>query len=532
MIITKSVELCWNPTNKQYYVDLGYVFTRFREKFTIKIEDLQPNSSAKITIECDYCKKNIIRKYSRHQELHIQSLSKKDSCQNCGKLKQREEADIKQKLNLLSRSDRYYWNYKENRINELIKYIDTHHSITNMYEKDEPLYLAINKYDKSLFDLITEMGFSWEDLSGVNPYNLYSDFFNVEREIRKFINLHNRFPSKDELTKDLKIHQKSIDYHGGMYEIKRKMNYQTDKDLIDNNGFWNRSLLEFRVAQFLIKNKISFKREKFPFPKNEGYHRSDFYIETINGIAYHVEVWGFSSKNHGKLSRNYSLKKDKKLELYEKYKLNLISISYDDIENKQITFIQDYFVNKFSTIKGIELKKFDDEIYYNPKYMSDEEIANVLLQISNNTKILPTQETVRNQNLNSLLIEIRQRHGSYYNFACKKNLELQTIKHEWNAESIEKAFVEIVDNGFPITLKSLEKFKFNGMTNKVNINDIKLDFYEKYTNENKSISQKDIVFLENVSKNRGANIKNKFTKAQNLLAKEILNRLIPIDNGC
>lgn len=56
MIITKTVNMSWNSYNKKYYIDLGYNFTKMREKFKIKIEDLNKNSHSKVIVACDHCK--------------------------------------------------------------------------------------------------------------------------------------------------------------------------------------------------------------------------------------------------------------------------------------------------------------------------------------------------------------------------------------------------------------------------------------------------------------------------------------------
>lgn len=55
MLLTKEVKLKWNGKIKQHYVDLGYVFTKMKEEFIVKVEDLTDGSNVKIKVLCDYC---------------------------------------------------------------------------------------------------------------------------------------------------------------------------------------------------------------------------------------------------------------------------------------------------------------------------------------------------------------------------------------------------------------------------------------------------------------------------------------------
>ena len=45
----------WNGSNKKYYTDLGYKFTKLGDKFYVKIEDLSKGSTSKIKYACDSC---------------------------------------------------------------------------------------------------------------------------------------------------------------------------------------------------------------------------------------------------------------------------------------------------------------------------------------------------------------------------------------------------------------------------------------------------------------------------------------------
>lgn len=49
------VPTTWNNSMKKYYEDLGYKFTGRGKSFMVKIKDLYPNSSVKVSPICDYC---------------------------------------------------------------------------------------------------------------------------------------------------------------------------------------------------------------------------------------------------------------------------------------------------------------------------------------------------------------------------------------------------------------------------------------------------------------------------------------------
>ena len=54
-LISKTVIMKWNPRNKKYYEELGYVFTTYRDKFEVKVEDLAKGSMYRVQCICDNC---------------------------------------------------------------------------------------------------------------------------------------------------------------------------------------------------------------------------------------------------------------------------------------------------------------------------------------------------------------------------------------------------------------------------------------------------------------------------------------------
>lgn len=49
------IEVCWVPALIKHYVEKGYVYTKTKDKFLVKAEDLPDNSHKSIKVICDFC---------------------------------------------------------------------------------------------------------------------------------------------------------------------------------------------------------------------------------------------------------------------------------------------------------------------------------------------------------------------------------------------------------------------------------------------------------------------------------------------
>lgn len=58
MLITKEVSIKWSGRTKNYYEDLGYVYTGNLTPLTIKTEDLPKQSHVVVDVQCDLCQDN------------------------------------------------------------------------------------------------------------------------------------------------------------------------------------------------------------------------------------------------------------------------------------------------------------------------------------------------------------------------------------------------------------------------------------------------------------------------------------------
>ena len=81
VIDNQMVEMKWHPRNKQYYTDLGYIYTKKGDKFEVKVEHLTKGAKSLVDVRCDYCGKIIKVKYQNYINRYSPTL--KDACTQC-----------------------------------------------------------------------------------------------------------------------------------------------------------------------------------------------------------------------------------------------------------------------------------------------------------------------------------------------------------------------------------------------------------------------------------------------------------------
>lgn len=81
-MLTTEVDLRWHPFTKEYYTDKGYIFTKYKESFSVKIEDVQKGSNVKVSVECNYCGETFEITFKRYNVV-IESDNPKIACRHC-----------------------------------------------------------------------------------------------------------------------------------------------------------------------------------------------------------------------------------------------------------------------------------------------------------------------------------------------------------------------------------------------------------------------------------------------------------------
>lgn len=89
LVENQLVEVKWcNPTRK-WYESKGYKFTKQNETFYVKVDDLQPTSTCKVKVVCDYCGENVLTGFGNYMK-GTKNQTIKYACSKCGSKKQNE----------------------------------------------------------------------------------------------------------------------------------------------------------------------------------------------------------------------------------------------------------------------------------------------------------------------------------------------------------------------------------------------------------------------------------------------------------
>jgi hypothetical protein len=90
MILTETVQVRWHNKTKSNYVSITtkesnpkYPFTRFGDRFTVDFADIHSTATMDITLKCDYCGDDHIKKYVNWKTHFDISPVKKDACIKC-----------------------------------------------------------------------------------------------------------------------------------------------------------------------------------------------------------------------------------------------------------------------------------------------------------------------------------------------------------------------------------------------------------------------------------------------------------------
>lgn len=94
MLLSKEVSLKWNAKIKTHYEELGYVYTKMKDEFVVKIEHLTRGSSVYVDVKCDYCGKIYQKHWNNYIVENEKSTIHKDSCNQCKSLKAKESVNL------------------------------------------------------------------------------------------------------------------------------------------------------------------------------------------------------------------------------------------------------------------------------------------------------------------------------------------------------------------------------------------------------------------------------------------------------
>lgn len=85
MLITQEVEINWSSKNRKWYESKGYIFTKCKDKFLAKIEDLSKGCSSVVNVKCDCeeCKTPYLKPIKWQDYLKCVKEDGKYYCRKC-----------------------------------------------------------------------------------------------------------------------------------------------------------------------------------------------------------------------------------------------------------------------------------------------------------------------------------------------------------------------------------------------------------------------------------------------------------------
>ena len=159
----------------------------------------------------------------------------------------------------------------------------------------------------------------------------------------------------------------------GIFESKNTLNercgYLSPQFYRLSNGYYVRSSLEVKFANFLIHNNLPFEVDKVIDNKSRKKFRYDFLLYNISREPIYIEIWGMES--HSMHKSTYKKKQKAKKAFCKRRNLKLVNISSYHFEKKSFKDLQDFFkkilkenkikLNKFKTLSSAELLQADSE---------------------------------------------------------------------------------------------------------------------------------------------------------------------------
>ena len=152
MIKEKEVIVSINPSNHEHFKNLGYN-GKFKDQIKVNVLHLLEHSNVYITAICDNpkCKKEFSIRYSDYKSALIKE-TQEYYCNKCTKIRRHKVAEIKNNKGLLKRGQLYYFNFIENVICEIKKYLKKYKTFEHLPTNDGGLYQAILYYSKNIYE--------------------------------------------------------------------------------------------------------------------------------------------------------------------------------------------------------------------------------------------------------------------------------------------------------------------------------------------------------------------------------------------
>lgn len=267
-LISNTAEIVAHGTNIKYYREKGYYIPTVKHKWgnTVKkgtkiivnVKDLSPNSTAKVTLECDFCKKRFEAPYHRYTNYNYNGLCYCNACSKkvfCGGEKN------------------YCWN--KNKTDEEREILRNYREYTDFIKKvlnrDKFTCLCCGKTHENL-EVHHLNGYNWYKKGRTDETNAVTLCHNCHYNFHSIYGRGNN--TKEEFEKWLGLSVKHLEkYHGDLpttrlvYCIENKQIYNSSYD----------AALQHNVSQSSIYNICS----QLEYTAKNG--KSEFLLKSVKG---------------------------------------------------------------------------------------------------------------------------------------------------------------------------------------------------------------------------------------------------------
>ncbi|MGM9988893.1 MAG: homing endonuclease associated repeat-containing protein [Bacillaceae bacterium] len=365
----QMVEVRWNTTQQNYYINKGYEKRKPGEIFLVIVSDLMPNSNKEVKAICDNCGNIYLRKLTKLNKTKSHACS--STC--LGKLERGSES-----RKTYSKEDlkEYFFKY----YNEFGVYP----TLSNLNKtKGYPSTIAYKYYWKTHLDFLKEIGVVRQDcIDGwyICDENVLRDFYEFGTSeviidklmVKRTWNTIKKKASKLGLTRDLSnVHLKYSKEHliNSLLEFKSKYDRSpTCDDLKEHSmssikayttafGGWNNALklAGLEITRHCVYDKDDIKKEAIDFFNK--HNRSPFYNElsfSINTVSNFYERWNDMLIDAGlpiMIKPKKVYEKDDLIKAIKKYAQDFNKTpTATDIENTYDIWTQ-HFSNKFGSYR-------------------------------------------------------------------------------------------------------------------------------------------------------------------------------------
>ena len=81
LVPNQKIKIRWSTSNSDWYISKGYTFTKYKDEFYVRAEDLKLKSDARVKVICDYCGEEYETQFASYY--HGLYLNNKNACHDC-----------------------------------------------------------------------------------------------------------------------------------------------------------------------------------------------------------------------------------------------------------------------------------------------------------------------------------------------------------------------------------------------------------------------------------------------------------------